>query len=131
MTRTAWTKRLALGGLVLLAVMSAVGVWPGTASTDEQAEKKGAALMDKYVEVTGGKAAYEAIKNRALKGQQVLPDGEIGRFESYWVYPDKFRSMVEVPLGTLERGSDGKTVWVSFPSGATIVEGAQRGRRPA
>ena len=82
--------------------------------------------MDKYVEVTGGKAAYEAIKSRIVKGQQTLPGGVTGKFELYSVYPDKFRSIVELPVGTLERGSDGKTVWVSFPAGATILEGAQR-----
>ncbi len=105
-----------------------IGALPQLAGADEEAEKKGAALMDKYVEVTGGKAAYEAIKSRIVKGQQTLPGGVTGKFELYSVYPDKFRSIVGLPVGTLERGSDGKTVWVSFPAGATILEGAAASR---
>jgi outer membrane lipoprotein-sorting protein len=126
MERTEWTRRWALGGLALAAFVSMIVTLPQRVCADEAAEKKGAALMDKYVEVTGGKAAYEAIKSRSVKGQQVLPNGETGRFESYWADPDKFHTIVELPVETLERGSDGKTVWVSFPSGATIVHGAQR-----
>ena len=126
MNRVEWTKRIAPGGSIVWAVACLISVLPQPARGDEASEKKGAALMDKYVEATGGKAAHEAIKSRIVKGQQVLPGDTTGKFETYWAAPDKFRSIVELPIGSLERGSDGKTVWVSFPSGATIVEGAQR-----
>jgi outer membrane lipoprotein-sorting protein len=126
MDRVEPTRRWGWCGVVVLAVAGLIQLLPQLARADEAAEKKGAALMDKYVEATGGKAAYEAVKTRVLKGQQVLPNGDTGKFQSYWAYPDKFRSIVEVPFGTLERGSDGKTVWISFPTGATILQGAQR-----
>jgi len=126
MHRIECTRKLVLGGSMLLAAACFTSCLPRAAHADEAAEAKGAALMNKYVEVTGGQAAYEAIKSRIVKGQQLLPGGETGKFELYWTAPDKFRSIVELPFGTLERGSDGKTVWVSFPSGAMIVEGPQR-----
>ncbi|MHB9081390.1 MAG: LolA-like protein, partial [Pirellulaceae bacterium] len=47
--------------------------------------------------------------------------------EVYAAYPDKFRATVDTQLGKLERGSDGKTVWISFPNAdPTILEGADR-----
>ena len=126
MNQTGWTRQFTLGGSALLAVVCLVSLLPQLARADEAAEKKGAALMDKYVEVTGGTAAHEAIKSRIVKGQQTRPDETTGKFETYWVAPDKFRSIIELPRGTLDRGSDGETVWVSFPTGATVFKGAQR-----
>ena len=126
MERSSWTSRVRLLGLSLVAAAWVLHVLPLTVWGDEAAEKKGAALMDKFVEVTGGKAAHAALKSRVVKGKRILPGGETASFESYWVYPDKFRSIVELPEGTLERGSDGKTVWVSWPGDAMIAEGARR-----
>ena len=126
MNRAEWTEQMALGGFAFLASVCLIGLLPQLARADEAAEKKGAALMDKYVEATGGKAAYDAIKSRIVKGQQLLPGDMTAKFELYWVAPDKFRSIVELPRGTLDRGSDGITVWISFPTGARIFEGAQR-----
>jgi len=112
--------------LALLTALCAISLLPQSSRGDEEAEKKGAALMDQYVEATGGQAAHEAVKSRIVRGERVLPTGETTKFESYWVYPDKFRSIIDVPLGTLERGSDGKIVWVSWPDGATVASGARR-----
>ena len=125
MNRVAWTRRWMPSGAVLLALTCAINACPPCARADEAAEKKGAALMNKYVEVTGGKAAYEAIKSRTLKGSRVMPGGQTVKFESYWVSPNKFRHIMDLPNGTLERGSDGKTVWIIFPAEVTI-QGAQR-----
>ena len=49
--------------------------------------------MDKYVEATGGKAAYEAIKSRIVKAEATMPGGGMtGKMEVYAAYPDKFRA---------------------------------------
>lgn len=126
MNRAEWTEQMALIGFAFLASVCLISLLPQLARADEAAEKKGAALMDKYVEATGGTAAHEAIKSRIVKGQQLRPDETTGKFETYWVAPDKFRSIIELPRGTLDRGSDGETVWVRFPTGATVFQGAQR-----
>ncbi len=109
-----------------MALVSMLGGLSRTACADETAEAEGAALMDRYVEVTGGQASYAAMTSRVVKGRCVMADGAVRRFESYWVAPDRFRSVVELPVGVLERGSDGKTVWISFPADAAIVTGAHR-----
>jgi hypothetical protein len=119
---------MVLGGLVLLAITSVIQMLPRLACADESSEKKGAVLMDKFVGATGGKAAYEAIKSRIVKAEATMPGGGMtGKMEVYAAYPDKFRAAVELPGGNFERGSDGKTVWLSHPAfGAQILEGADR-----
>lgn len=128
MERIEWTRRLALWGLVVVGVGSVMAALPQMVWADEAAEKQGAALMDKYVEVTGGKAAYEAVKTRIVKAEAIMPGGGMtGKMEVYAAYPDKFRVSVEMPGGSFERGSDGKTVWVSHPAfGTHILRGANR-----
>jgi outer membrane lipoprotein-sorting protein len=128
MNRVEWTRRLVWCGFALLAIASVIGALPRLVRADEETEKKGAALMDKFVDATGGKAAYEAIKSRIVKAEATMPGGGMtGKMEVHAVYPDKFRAAVEMPGGKFERGSDGKTVWISHPSfGAYILEGADR-----
>jgi outer membrane lipoprotein-sorting protein len=128
MKRVEWTSRVALGGLALLAFATVIQLIPRLACADEASEKKGAALMDKFVEATGGKAAYAMIKSRIVKAEATMPgQGMTGKMEVYAASPDKFRATVEMPGGKLERGSDGKTVWISHPAfGAQILEGADR-----
>jgi outer membrane lipoprotein-sorting protein len=117
-----WVGFAVVTAAAVLAATSA-GAW-----ADQAAEQKGAELMDKFVEVTGGKAAYEAIKSRIVKAEATMPGGGMtGKMEVHAAYPDKFRASVEMPGGNFERGSDGKTVWISHPSfGASILEGADR-----
>lgn len=128
MNRAEWTRRMVLGGLVLLAITSVIQMLPRLVCADEASEKKGAALMDKFVSATGGKAAYEAIKTRIVKAEATMPGGGMtGKMEVYAASPDKFRATVDTQLGKMERGSDGKTVWISFPNAPpTILEGADR-----
>ncbi len=128
MNRVEWTGRVVVGGLVLLAITSVIQMVPRIACADEASEKKGAALMDKFVAATGGKAAYEAIKSRIVKAEATMPGGGMsGKMEVYAAYPDKFRAAIEMPGGKFERGSDGTTVWISHPAfGAQILEGADR-----
>ncbi len=120
--------RLVLAGCALVAVAAILAAVPAVVWADQAAEQKGAELMDKYVEATGGKAAYEAIKSRTVKAEATMPGGGMtGKMEVYVVYPDKFRASIEMPGGNLERGSDGQTVWISHPAfGASILEGADR-----
>ncbi len=52
--------------IVLSAALTAPG--PPRASADEPLPPKAEEVLDQYVEATGGKAAYEKIKNRVSKG---------------------------------------------------------------
>ena len=88
MTRRGWQcvwAALALTAFLPLVTLAARG--------DEASEKKGAALMDKFVEVTGGKAAYDAVKSRIVKAEATMPGGGMtGKMEVHAKYPDKFRA---------------------------------------
>ncbi|MHB0955128.1 MAG: DUF620 domain-containing protein [Pirellulaceae bacterium] len=128
MKRVQVTRRVVCGGFALLAIISVIPMGSPTACADEASEKKGAALMDKFVEATGGQAAYEAIKSRIVRAEATMPGGGMtGKMEVHAAYPDKFRAEIDMPGGKLERGSDGKTVWISHPAfGAQILEGADR-----
>ena len=132
MNRVEWTGRVVVGGLVLLAITSVIQMVPRIACADEASEKKGAALMDKFVAATGGKAAYEAIKSRIVKAEATMPGGGMsGKMEVYAAYPDKFRAAIEMPGGKFERGSDGTTVWISHPAfGADPGRGRSRVGHP-
>jgi outer membrane lipoprotein-sorting protein len=118
---------LTIGGLcTLLAGISALR--PVAAWADETSEKQGAAIMDKYVEATGGKAAYDGIKTRMIRSEVTLPGGgERGTMEVYTQAPNKFRATIGTVMGPMERGSDGEVVWVQPPHDEPrILEGAAR-----
>lgn len=131
MNSTRGTAQRVRGKLLVAAapaVLLALAASAAVARADQAAEQKGAELMDRFVEVTGGKAAYDAITSRVVKAEATMPGGGMkGAMEVYVRYPDKFRASVEMPGGNFERGSDGTTVWVSHPAiGASILEGADR-----
>lgn len=118
---------LALGGLC--ALLAGVGVVrPIAARADETSEKQGAAIMDKYVEATGGKAAYDGIKTRIIKSEISVPGGgELGTMEVFTQAPNKFRATIATMMGPMERGSNGEVVWVQPPHDEPrILEGAAR-----
>ena len=122
------TVRRAILCAMLVGMAVLVPALPQTLQADEAGEVKAATLLDKYVEVTGGKAAYEAIKSRVIKAQVSVPAiGMEGKMELYAAEPGKVRTIIETPGGNLERGSDGKVVWMTFPGqGPRILEGGER-----
>ncbi len=112
-------------GLVTALVL--VGVCPCLLAED-QYDAQSVALLDKYVEVTGGKAAYDAIHNRVIKAELSMPSrGVTGKMTAYSAFPDKFYAVIETPRGKLERGWNGKTAWMIEPAfGPRILQGAER-----
>jgi hypothetical protein len=90
---------------------------------------KAETILDKYVEATGGKAAYEKHHSEISKGSlefQAL--GLKGSVTSYRAEPDK--SLTEIDLGSLGKsrdGSDGKVFWsLSSMVGPHVKEGAEK-----
>ena len=111
-------------GLWALAVVTLVA--PHAAAQDlPKAEQ----VLDKYVEVTGGKDAYEKIKNRVTRC--TLDTGALGikgTVTMYQAAPNK--SLTETDLagvGKQSEGTDGTVVWeVSTVNGPRIKEGVER-----
>jgi hypothetical protein len=86
-------------------------------------------ILDKYVKVTGGKEAYEKVKNRVSQGTVTLaPFGVTGKITVYEAAPDKrYVEMELAGVGKVQEGSDGKTAWEkSSIAGARIKQGAEK-----
>ncbi len=95
---------------------------------DDQYDAQAVTLLDKYVDATGGRVAYDAIKNRVIKAELSMPSrGVTGKMVAYSARPDKFYAVIETPQGKLERGWNGKTAWMIEPAyGPRILEGLER-----
>jgi hypothetical protein len=86
-------------------------------------------ILDKFVEVTGGKAAYEKIHNEKFTGTfEFLGKGIKGTITSYRADPNKSYTTVELEgVGTIQDGTDGTTAWQSSSlQGPRVKQGDER-----
>jgi outer membrane lipoprotein-sorting protein len=83
-------------------------------------------LLDRYVEVTGGKANYEKIKSRISRGTMGI-SGIKGELVMYQKAPNLLFLEVKLPgVGTITTGYDGKVAWENNPiSGAKVIKGSK------
>jgi len=87
------------------------------------------AILDKYVEVTGGRAAYDKIKSEIANGTiEITSIGLSGTLTNYRAAPDKSYTLIDFAgVGKAEEGSDGKVTWsINGMEGARIKEGDER-----
>jgi hypothetical protein len=88
-----------------------------------------AAILDRYVEVTGGTAAYAGIQNRVSEVRVVHLGMDFeDRAVTHEARPDKTRSFSKSEaFGTTQSGIDGELVWfVSENTGPVVEEGEAR-----
>src|SRR5579872_4966630 len=73
----------------------------------------GEAVLDKYIEVTGGKAAYEKKTSEISSGvMEFIGKGVKAKIMSYQAAPNKSYTAVEIDgIGKMEEGSDGVVAW--------------------
>lgn len=87
------------------------------------------AVLDAYVEATGGKEAWSKIHNRQIVGFIEIPSsqGEYS-FERHEQAPGSFyQAVIVMGWGRVERGSDGNVVWERRPDrGLQKIEGDRR-----
>ncbi len=86
------------------------------------------AVLDKYVEVTGGKAAYAKITSTSTKATMALTAQSLsGTVEAYAKAPNKiYVAQTFDAIGKAEQGYDGKVGWASDPlSGLRTLEGIE------
>lgn len=105
-------------------------------TTDKQPETKTTTddlpkaedILDRYVEVTGGKAAYDAIKSMVVTGEMRMPMDMKGKMTVHLLHPNKMLFSVDLAgIGEMRSGSDGETVWSdNMMQGPRILEGAER-----
>jgi outer membrane lipoprotein-sorting protein len=99
------------------------------ASQDAKGQQPtGEQVIDKYIEVTGGRAAYEKVKTRVTHGKMTIPaQGMAGTIEIYSKAPNLFYLMVEIP-GTEKQENvyNGKLAWEkSVLKGTRLVTGQE------
>jgi outer membrane lipoprotein-sorting protein len=90
---------------------------------------KGDAILDKYVEATGGKAAYSKLHSQVVTGTtEFKAMGMKGKMTVYTAEPDKHYSEMELAgIGKIQEGSNGDVVWsYSAMQGPHIKEGDER-----
>ena len=119
-------RRLSVAALLLLVLTLAAPMI--VAEDTAEAEKQGAEILDKYIEVTGGLAAYDKINNRYTKGTFEMPAMDLKMDLEIWAArPNLFLSRIASPeLGEMLRGYDGETFWEnSMMSGPRILEGTE------
>jgi outer membrane lipoprotein-sorting protein len=114
----------------------AVGIWAALGiifvqqlQADEAAEKKAAELLSQYVEATGGKAAFNKIKNRTAEMTLVMPVADTKmKLKAYFKRPNKSYLVIEAEgRGKMEQGCDGNVVWEkSELTGCRIKTGRER-----
>ncbi len=73
----------------------------------------GEAILDKYIEVTGGKAAYEKKISEVSTGvMEFTGKGVKARISGYQAAPNKSYTLVEIEgIGKMEEGTDGTVAW--------------------
>jgi outer membrane lipoprotein-sorting protein len=90
---------------------------------------KAETILDKYVEATGGKAAYEKHHSEVSKGTfEMTAMGIKGAVTSYRAEPDKSYTEIDLTgLGKSREGSDGKVFWsLSSMMGPHVKEGPEK-----
>jgi len=90
---------------------------------------KAETILDKSVEATGGKAAFEKMHNMVITGSmEVAAMGIKGTMVITKAEPDK--DLVEIELagiGSIKQGYDGKVAWEINPmQGARIKDGGEK-----
>jgi hypothetical protein len=112
--------------LMPAAILAALAC--SAAAADEKLPK-GEDIMDKFADVTGGKAAYEKVHTEKWTGTFEFVGKDIkGSITSYRAEPAKTFTTIELEgVGTVEDGTDGDTSWTrSAMQGPRIKQGDER-----
>jgi hypothetical protein len=99
------------------------------AYAESPAPKTGKDVLERYIEVTGGRAAYEKFNTRASKGTlTVAAAGLSGALETWQAAPNSMYVSFELAgLGKTEQGTDGKIAWESSAiTGARLLKDAEK-----
>src|SRR5579884_1767507 len=93
---------------VLLLAMMAAPTW-AQPTTDQ--------ILDKYTQALGGKAAYEKVTSRLMKGEVSIPDDNTtGTAVVYAKAPDRYRATYDFPgYGIVDLVIDGDHGWQKNP----------------
>jgi hypothetical protein len=86
-------------------------------------------IIERYIEVTGGRAAYEKITNRQQTGAMEVPSqGVKGTTTMLQAAPNKMMMTIDLGgFGSQRMGTDGEVAWsVDTIQGARVLEGQEK-----
>jgi hypothetical protein len=92
-------------------------------------DPKPEAILDKFVEVTGGREAYDKIRTQIATGSVELTSmGMNGALTAYKSAPDKSYTVIDFSgFGKAEEGTNGHVAWsLNGMEGARVKEGDER-----
>src|SRR4051812_28497678 len=115
--------------LVIFVGAAACAASLGTAFAQGQDLPKAEKILDRYIEVTGGKAVYEMRKSEVSVAKLEIPaQGIKGTMTAYAAAPDKIFTTMEIEgVGKIEAGAANGLAWEnSFFQGPRIREGIER-----
>lgn len=121
--------------LIAAALLCAVVVAPGSAQTKKVAPAKPVAgvtaeqVLNRFVEVTGGEAAYRKLTSTVTKGTVDLKgQGIKGTMEATSKAPNLFYTVQKITgIGEMAQGCDGNVVWSKDPiNGLRKLTGVER-----
>ena len=113
-------RNIALAAAVLFATGAA-----RLAAADDL--PKAETILDKFIDATGGKAAYQKIHNEMTTGAMTIAaNGISGTLTVYHAEPDKSYTEINIEgVGKLMEGTDGKVAWsLSAIQGPHVKEGS-------
>jgi len=111
-----------------VAIAIVVAILAVRATVEAQALPAAAAVLDRYIDVTGGKAAYESHRNEVLTGVVEFPaQGLKGKLTRY-LAPNREYSVMEIDaIGTIEAGISRGIAWEnSVLLGSRIKQGDEK-----
>ena len=84
-------------------------------------------ILDRFVEVAGGKGAIERVKSYTMKGHFEMSAWNIrGNMQVWAKDPQKSLTVIEFPgIPPLRKGDDGESHWVQTPIGTYSIKGPQ------
>ena len=110
-----------------IAIMIFAAAWIWTAAAEEL--PKADAILDKYVEVTGGKVAYKNIHSVTTTGtMEFVGKGIKATLTSYKAEPANSYNIIDIEgVGKFESGTNGGVAWDRNPlQGPRIKEGEEK-----
>jgi hypothetical protein len=113
----------------ICVLLAFAGTFALDAVASEEALPEAEAILDGYIEATGGKAAYEKITNRVTKAKlEITAQGIAMNLTIYAARPNKSYMLIESEaIGTIEKGTDGTTVWeMSAMLGPQVKDGQEK-----
>ncbi len=117
------------GFLTVLMCLLMAGASVGTLSAEEQTLPSAEDILERYVNETGGRKAYQKVQNRVSKMEMEIKGAGIKmELTLYQGKPNKaYMLLHSAATGKIEMGSNGEVAWEkSATSGPQIYEGKVR-----